>query len=251
LGRVEPGGAGQGGEPEGADPRVGSPLRLVPTTSRRRPLLAALAALVVVASSAVVAEAFVRAQGTERVLEVRRTVPVGEPLQAADLAAVAVRVPRAVRVVPVGAAGTVLGVPAAATLVPGTLLTWGQLGTAVGVPSGMALVGVALSPAQAPADGVARGERVGVVVTGAPGGAGVPGQSIVSSGGQGSVPGGVVAVPGAVVCRDARVVAVAGQTSSSDGTSSVATLEVPASVAPVLAALSAQGALAVVVEARG
>ncbi|WP_312709401.1 SAF domain-containing protein [Aciditerrimonas ferrireducens] len=239
-----------GGRAGGSGDRA-EPLRLVPAGGRRRPLLAALAALVVIGSTVAVVAAFLRAQGTERVVVVRQTVAVGQVLEARDLAAVGVRVPRSLPTVPARAVGEVLGRRAAVTLVPGTVLSPADLGPVAGLPAGRSLVGVALTAAEAPANGVVRGEKVAVVMAGVPGStSSAPSVPPVPAGGGSSAAGGVVAVPGAVLCQGATVVAVSGPTSTSAGSASVATLEVPASVAPVLATLSAEGALAVVVEGR-
>ncbi|HZT66990.1 MAG TPA: SAF domain-containing protein [Acidimicrobiales bacterium] len=88
--------------------------------------------------------ASLRATGGEEVLAVAVPVPAGQPISAADLRAVRVSPAAGLQPVAATAEATMLGRPAAVALVPGTLLTAGDVGTASAADAGTAVVAMAL-----------------------------------------------------------------------------------------------------------
>lgn len=88
--------------------------------------------------------ASIRATGDVPVLAVARPVPAGQVLQAADFRVVRVAPSAGVQPVAVGAEAAMVGRPAAVALVPGTLLTPADVGTAPAGMAGMAVVAMAL-----------------------------------------------------------------------------------------------------------
>ena len=153
-------------------------------------------------------------------------------------------------------------------LVPGTLLTVADLSNAAPLPTGAAIVGVALKVGSYPGSGLAPGDVVDVVLTGAAGSpvtAGLSSGSASSSGagaGAGTAGGATAttgsavtgsATPGAasstsatVLVQSARVVDVESPPASSSSDGVVVSLEVPSTQAPVVANAAAAGQVALV-----
>ena len=96
------------------------------------------------------------------VLVVRRPVPVGNPVTAADLTAVKLVPAKGVAFMAAAEEARVVGRPAAVPLVPGGLLVAGQLGSPVGLADGQAAVGLLLEPGRFP-PGLHGGDHVAVV----------------------------------------------------------------------------------------
>lgn len=208
--------------PTGAPPT----LHLAPPR-RRRPMLAAASAALVALSTAGFATLYHRAARGTAVVTVVRAVPAGTVVGAADLGRATVRGVAGLAVVPAGDAGAVVGRRAATTLEAGTLLAPGELTAATGPAPGRAVVGVALKPGQAPADGLGPGARVDVVLAPPAGsGAGDP----------------AVLVAGALV-----VDAVPDP----DGSGQVVSVDVPRPDAPAVAAAALSGQAALVLVGGG
>jgi hypothetical protein len=113
--------------------------------ARRRQVPWILAGVVLVVGCALAfAVASVRMSSGDEVLAVARPVPAGQALTAADLRPV--RVSRTAGLSPVlaGAEASMLGRPAAVALVPGTLLTSGDMGSASQGAAGTDVVAMAL-----------------------------------------------------------------------------------------------------------
>jgi hypothetical protein len=134
-----------------------------PTTAGRKPWRLLLAVLVVVVASAAWFVLYNEASATTPVLVVARPVPVGQPVDAADVQVVELRVPAGLEVVLQERADVVLGRPAAVPLVPGALLAPGQVGPAALPRPGEVAVAVLV---WLPPAGLAAGSRVRVLVTG-------------------------------------------------------------------------------------
>jgi Flp pilus assembly protein CpaB len=197
---------------------------------RRWRLLAG--ALVVAASAAGFVGFNTAAAGTTPVLVVARAVPAGQPVTAADLRVVEVRAAAGVEVVPQAGAGGVLGRPAAVPLVPGSLLSPGQIGPPALPPPGEVAIAV---PVPLPPAGLAAGSRVRVLVTPAGGGA---------AAGAGTGGGVVLLTP-----AESATVAQVGQVDATGVR--VVTLLLAAGVGEQVAAAAAAGRVSLVVEAVG
>lgn len=136
---------------------------------RRRPLLAAIAALVVVGFGFAGAELYLA--GTQRVsaLVVRSAVPEGSSLTASDLGVVQLVPGPGVAWIAADEEARVVGQATSVPLLPGQLLTPASLATAPGVPRGDATVGVTVGADQAPVAQLAPGAEVEIVATGGQG----------------------------------------------------------------------------------
>ena len=197
----------------------------VPVPGRRRQLpLVAVGVLLVVGCALGFADASLHLGTREEVLAVAQPVAAGQVLTAADLRAVKVSTGSGLAVVAVGAEGSVLGRRAAVALLPGSLLTAAEVGSAPAGGAGSDVVALGLKPGAYP-PGLAPGDRVEVV-------------PVPSSG---SATGSVTA--GSPV--DATVLAVEGATVGS-GAPTVLSLEVAARDAGEVAALAAADQASVV-----
>lgn len=164
--------------------------------------------------------ASVRVAGGEEVLAVARAVPAGQVLQAGDLRAVRVSPASGLQPVLAGAKASMVGRPAAVALVPGTLLTAGDVGAAPGA-AGTDTVAMALKAGAFP-PALGAGAQVEVVPVAAGGsGAGAP-------------------VSGLAAPVQAVVIGVEAAPSGSSA-DSVVTLQVDPSAAAEVAQLAAAG----------
>jgi hypothetical protein len=135
-----------------------------PTAAGRRSWRLFVVVLLVVAVAAAACLVLYReASTTSPVLVVARPVPVGQPVDAADVQVVELRVPAGLEVVLLERAEVVFGRPAAVPLVPGALLAPGQVGPAALPRPGEVAVAVLV---WFPPAGLAAGSRVRVLVTG-------------------------------------------------------------------------------------
>jgi SAF domain len=201
-------------------PRVPSP------RARRRPGLLALGVALVAAGALTVAWLVTSAAQRVPVLVVARDVPYGTTLTAADLAVADVSVDPTVHTVPAAARDEVLGQVAAGHLAAGTLLGPDLLASAAPPGPGEVLVALALPAARIPAGSLQPSDRVLVVDT-PPADADPP-----------------TSPPGSIA---ATVVRLAGP--DIDGLT-VVDVTVAAPDGPTLAARSATGRIAVVVQPR-
>jgi len=194
--------------------------------SRRRPALLALG-VALVAVGAVVAVWLVGAQGQRTsVLMMARDVPYGAVVTDADVTSVEVSLDPSVTVVPAAARDRVVGMSAATALSAGSLVSPGQLTSSTPPGPGQVLVGVAVPAVRMPAGGLLAGDRVLIVDTPAA-------DADPPTGVPGSIPATVVRVGGA----DLNGVSVVDVTvTPGDG--------------PALAARSATGRIAIVVQPR-
>ena len=149
-------------------PRIPTPLRA------RRPLLAVASALLVFVSIAGFADLYASANHHESVLVVTRTIEQGQPISADDLSVANIDVSGRVSPVPVSDSSELNGERAAVTIPAGSLLITNDLTGSPSIPTGDAVVGLALKAGQMPADGVEPGDQVMIVQT-APAGAGLDG----------------------------------------------------------------------------
>jgi hypothetical protein len=223
------------------------------TLRRSRPALAAGGVLIVVACAAAGAALSAKASHGSPYLALARPVPIGTPLTTDDLAVVELTPGSGLIAIPAGQEAAVIGMRAAETLQPGSLLQPAQLTTATPVGAGEAVVGASLAANQLPAE-LQAGDQVLVVLTassGAPAvvpvtqsGAGAkPGPSSATAGSVGStsgVAGTVLAVATVVgVSNPAAAQGAGGVGNAASGGSTVVSLAVPAKEAPAVTAASA------------
>ena len=166
-------------------PRIPAPLR------GRRPLLTVASALLVFVSVAGFADLYASANHHESVLVVTRTIEQGQQIGADDLSAATIDVSGRVSPIPVSDSSELNGERAAVTIPAGSLLITNDLTNSPSIPSGDAVVGLALKAGEMPAAGVEPGDQVMIVET-APAGAALEGTGGASqaSGVTGPEPGG-------------------------------------------------------------
>jgi hypothetical protein len=145
-------------------PASGAPGRpapaLVPGGGRqRRWSLALLAVLVTLASALGFVVLWMNAGGREPVLALRRSVTAGQTIEDDDLQVVRVAADPGIDPIASSARDDVVGRPAAADLLAGTLVVPGAVGTPSGLEAGQAVIAVPVSPEELPAD-LEGGDRV-------------------------------------------------------------------------------------------
>jgi Flp pilus assembly protein CpaB len=153
------------------DQASGPPARqLVPPPKlRRRPALLAAALVAICLGALLAAWAWTATTNTQEVLVARHTIERGAVIEADNLARVRISADPALKPVSAGQFDQVVGQRAAYAVAAGAMLTPDSFTSAV-VPTGNnSIVGVALTPAQAPGLDLTPGDRVRVVVTPAQG----------------------------------------------------------------------------------
>jgi hypothetical protein len=140
-----------------------------PPKLRRRPALLAAALVAICLGALLAAWAWTATTTTQEILVARQTIERGAVIEADYLARVRVSADPALKPVPASQLDEVVGQRAAYDVAAGGMLTPDSFTTDV-VPSGNnSIVGVALTPAQAPGLDLTTGDRVRVVVTPAQG----------------------------------------------------------------------------------
>jgi hypothetical protein len=226
----EPGGGfGTVFHPE-PEPAGNGPVPLVqlrPLPRRRRPGMIALAVALVGAGILGSAWLYHDVNHQVPVLMITKAVPAGSQLTTADLATTTVAAGPGVQTIPARQESQVVGLVAASTLKPGTLLAATELTRSLPPAAGQALVPVAVKPAQLPASGLAAGDHLLVVPTPSGSAAGTPplGHPV------------------------AGVVEAVSSSPDEDGLD-VVDLLVPAAIGPSLAQQAATGDIALVVTSR-
>jgi SAF domain len=154
--------------PPQAGPRQPAPA-LVPGGGRqRRWSLALLAVLVTVASALGFVVLWMNAGGREPVLALRHDVTAGQTIEDDDLQVVRVAADPGIDPIDSSARDEVVGRPAAADLLAGTLLVPGAVGNPSGLEAGQAVIAVPVSPEELPAD-LEGGDRVVLLRSGTDG----------------------------------------------------------------------------------
>jgi adhesin HecA-like repeat protein len=198
----------------------------LPVKLRRRPALVVAALALMLVGALVSAWAYTSLGNTQEVVVARVDVPRGQVITADDLRLVRIGVDPSVSVVSASQAAGLVGQRAAVDLRAGQMLVPGSVTAQVYPQPGMSTVGLSLLAAQLPSEPLRVGDRVRVVST---------------PGAQGDVS------PSALVVFDGVVVAVSGRDAS--GSTDV-TVQVESSVAAEVAARSATGKVALVVDSR-
>ena len=197
-----------------------------PPKLRRRPALVAGAIAAISLGALLAAWAWTATTSTQEVLVARNGIERGSVIQAEDLARVRLSADPALKPVPASDFDQVVGQRAALDIAEGAMVTPGSFSSAVVPSEGESVVGVALTPAQAPGVPLQNGDHVRVVVTPA------QGEDLAA---------------GAPLFNEAEVVGVhvddtTGQT--------VVDLLVPRADASVLAARVATGNVAIILDSR-
>jgi hypothetical protein len=155
----------------GAVPRVGP-------SRRRSPMMVSLGVVLVVVGALAgwryVASA---SNGARPYLAVYRSVPVGDQITAADLQTVTITSAHGLAPIPAAQETRVIGEYATVALVPGSLLTDGEIATSNAIGPGQALIGLQLSPAQRPSRALKAGDQVLLIEVPPPNGSVTDGDS--------------------------------------------------------------------------
>ncbi len=161
--------------PEPEPPRNGpvpaiarSQLRGLPR--RRRPAMIALAAALIGAGILASAALYQREDRQVPVVMVTTAVPVGSVITSGDVGTTTVAAGPGLQVIPARQLSQVVGLVAATSLRPGTLLAPSELTSKLSPSPGQQLVPVAIKPSGLPASGLGPGDQVLVVATPAAGG---------------------------------------------------------------------------------
>jgi hypothetical protein len=140
-----------------------------PPKLRRRPALLAAALVAICLGALLAAWAWSATTNTQEVLVARHAIERGSVIEADDLARVRVSADPALKPVPSSQFDQVVGQRAAYDVAAGGMLTPDSFTGAVVPSDNYSIVGVALTPAQAPGLDLATGDHVRVIVTPAQG----------------------------------------------------------------------------------
>ncbi|WP_328863275.1 SAF domain-containing protein [Streptomyces sp. NBC_00306] len=209
---------------------------------RRRPGMAVLAAALIAAGGAGGFLAWQKTGERMPVLAVTQSVAAGDVIDESDLTDASVSLDPALKPFPAGERDKVVGKRAAVALVPGALLSRGQVTDRSLVQDGEQLVGIGLKPDRLPATRLSAGDRVLVVYTPADGAADRSSADPGPDADGGTAP----QAPTAVSARVVRV----GEPQQATG-DVVVDVAVPQAQGPGLAAQAATGRIALVVEPGG
>lgn len=149
----------------GPGPVPAAPSLTPPPKLRRRPVLIAAAVASICLGALLAAWAWTSTTNTELVLAARDTIPRGAVITSEDVARVRVSADPALAPLPASTFDEVIGQRAALDIAAGSLLTEAAVTPDLTPPAGMSVVGVALTPAQAPGLALQNGDKVRVVVT--------------------------------------------------------------------------------------
>ena len=197
-----------------------------PPRLRRRPSLIVASVLLVVLGALASAWAYTSLGNAQEVIAVRSDVARGQVITAESLQVVRIGVDPALQTVPATQANSLVGKRAAVDLKAGQLLVPGAVTSEVVPGQGKSAVGLSLTAAQMPSEPLVIGDKVRIVST--PGSQGDVGTT-------------------APIVFSGDVITVSDR--AADGTTAV-TVEVDAGMAPELAARSASGKVALVLDSR-
>lgn len=200
------------------------------TRRRNWPRVGAAAALAVFCGALFVL-LYASAGSRHPYLAVARPLSPGQTITAADLRIARVQADPALSPIPANEAAGVVGRRAAVALLPGSLLTPGDLASGPLLGAGEASVGLDLKPGQVPAD-LAPGDSVVVIDTAAPGQTAAAGSSGSSA---------------TVLVSRATVLSVSQPAATSANGDTEVTVMVPADLAAEMATAASAGDIAVAV----
>jgi hypothetical protein len=156
--QMPPGLVPPGGPMSGPMPRVN-------VRRRRSPAMVSLGVvLVIIGALAGWRYVASTSTGTRAYIAVYQAVPVGGQITADDLQAVSISSARGLTPIPVSDSHRVIGQFAKVALVPGTLLTDGDLVASNAIGAGQAMVGLQLTPNQRPGRTLHPGDQVMLVL---------------------------------------------------------------------------------------
>lgn len=172
--------------PEQDPPRNGPAPAVAPSQLRglprkRRPGMIALAAALIGAGILASAALYHREDHQVPVLMVTASVPVGSVITSSDIGTTTLAAGPGLQTIPARQLSQVVGLVAATSLRPGTLLVPSELTSKLPPGPGQALVPVAIKPSGLPASGLAPGDQVLVVATPAAGGSSGAAASVLTS----------------------------------------------------------------------
>ena len=147
-------------EPRRNGPAALPPARLRELPRRRRPAMIALAAALIGAGILASAVLYQREDRQVPVLMVTAPVPAGSVITSSDVGTTTIAAGPGVQVIPARQLPQVIGLVAATSLHPGTLLAPSELTSKLAPGPGQDLVPVALKPSALPASGLAPGDDV-------------------------------------------------------------------------------------------
>jgi SAF domain len=210
-----PPGNGHAAQPSGVGTVPSPPTVVREAAAPRRwtPKGLALAVICVVLGGLVVMFGVASFTKRDTVLVVAKAVPVGSTIDTSDVTTAKITSDPALKPIPSGERGTVIGKVALVDLKPGTLFTRDELGTSDGFTPGQVIVALPLKQGQFPARGLAAGQSVLVVATpGSSSNSGPPAGATTPSGGTKAVVTEVGATDAStgVTVVDVRVAADAG-----------------------------------------
>jgi hypothetical protein len=140
---------------------------------RRRPAMIALAAALIGAGILASAALYNRENHQVSVVMVTASVPVGQVITSGDVGTTSIAAGPGLQTIPARQLSQVVGLVAATSLRPGTLLAPSEVTSKLAPGPGQDLVPVAIKPSGLPASGLAPGDQVLLVATpAATGGAG-------------------------------------------------------------------------------
>ncbi len=197
-----------------------------PPRLRRRPSLVVASVLLVILGALASAWAYTSLGNAQEVVAVRADMARGQLITPESLQVVRIGFDPALQTVPAGQVSTLIGKRAAVDLKAGQLLVPGAVTTQVVPGEGKSAVGLSLTAAQMPSEPLMVGDRVRIVST--PGSQGDVGAT-------------------APIVFTGEVITVSDR--GADGTTAV-TVQVDAAKAPELAARSASGKVALVLDSR-
>ncbi|WP_395366996.1 SAF domain-containing protein [Streptomyces sp. YH02] len=200
---------------------------------RRRPGMYALAIALIAAGGGGGFLAFQATGERTPVLAVAKSVEAGDVIKDSDLIEAQVQLDPALKPVLAAEREKVVGKRASVALTPGALLTQGQVTTRTLVKPGERLVGIGLKTSQMPASRLSPGDKILVVST--PANGQIAGEKT-----------GEDAAPQQIAARVVRV----GERQQTTG-EQVVDVAVPSQFGPALAAQSATGNVALVVDGPG
>ncbi|MEU0093641.1 hypothetical protein [Kribbella sp. NPDC006257] len=136
--------------------------RLPTNTRRRRPAVAALAALLIVGGALIAGLLAIRMDERQAVIQLSQNVGVGEKISVDDLAETRVA-GDGLKLIPAEQASRIIGTYAKVNLVRGQLLNEGQFVKDPPIAEGKAAVGIALVGGRVPAAGLQPGDLVELI----------------------------------------------------------------------------------------
>jgi len=198
---------------------------------RRRPGMIALAAALIGAGILASAALYQRANHQVPVVMVTASFPAGAVITQSDIGTTTVAAGPGVHTIPAKQLSQVVGLVAATTLQPGTLLAPSELTSKLTPGAGQDLVPVAVKPAELPASGLAPGDQVLAVAT----------PTVSGSSGSGAAP---------VLTRPVPAVVEAVNTQPDQDGFDVVDLLVASGTGPQVAEQAATGQIALVITHR-